>query len=281
MTELRKITFVDSGQTHGPITRLISPSDIGEQLKPFIFLDYFNAEIKPGFGFPMHPHSGIATLTWQPGTDVAYEDTTGQHGVLKAGGLEWMNAGGGAWHKASLLGSGHSTGFQLWVAMPHVVENGPSKGQYVAPEQVAEVAVNGGTVKVLLGSLTANGNAAISTIESHQDMNYFVVQLDSGAKWRYSPPMNHDVAFAVGFSGTPLVNDTALQHSLALLSSHGDIEVAAPNGPIQVLVGTAAKHKWDLVLGTSSVHTSADALAMGLQTISAIGAELRRAGRLA
>jgi redox-sensitive bicupin YhaK (pirin superfamily) len=280
MSVLRKILSVEGGHTHGPITRLVSPSDLGEQLKPFIFLDYFNAKIEPGFGFPMHPHSGIATLTWQPGTDVAYEDTTGQKGTLKAGGLEWMNAGGGAWHKASLLGSGHATGFQLWVAMPPGVENGPSRGQYVPPEDVAELIVPGGTVKVLLGSLQIDSDIATSSIESHQDMNYFVVQLKTGTLWKYAPPQKHDVAFAVGFSGAPTVNGQKLQHTLAILDSEGSIEIGAPDGPVQVLVGTAAKHNCDLVLGTSSVHTSELALAQGLSTIRTLGLELRKAGSL-
>jgi redox-sensitive bicupin YhaK (pirin superfamily) len=86
MNSTMNVVTTYSGSKHGPITRLISPNDLGERLKPFIFLDYFNARIEPGFGFPMHPHSGIATLTWQPDTDVEYEDTTGQKGVLKAGG---------------------------------------------------------------------------------------------------------------------------------------------------------------------------------------------------
>lgn len=63
MNSLRSISKRIYGRQHGPITRLISPNDVGELLKPFIFLDYFSAEITPGFGFPMHPHSGIATLT--------------------------------------------------------------------------------------------------------------------------------------------------------------------------------------------------------------------------
>ena len=68
MTDLRRITARLRGVQHGPISRLISPEGWGEQLKPFIFLDFFNANIEPGFGFAMHPHSGIATLTWQPGS---------------------------------------------------------------------------------------------------------------------------------------------------------------------------------------------------------------------
>ena len=58
-----------------------------------MFLEFFSADITPGYGFGRHPHSRIATLTWRPGCDVQYEDTTGQKGTLKAGGLEWMNAG--------------------------------------------------------------------------------------------------------------------------------------------------------------------------------------------
>ena len=33
------------GQRHGPITRLISPSELGRELKPFVFLDAVQAEV--------------------------------------------------------------------------------------------------------------------------------------------------------------------------------------------------------------------------------------------
>jgi len=35
------------GRTHGPVTRLMSPSDLGEILKPFVFLDLFDHEGAP------------------------------------------------------------------------------------------------------------------------------------------------------------------------------------------------------------------------------------------
>src|SRR5947209_16819224 len=44
-TRQRGIAFRTSGRKHGPITRLVSPSDIGELIKPFVFLDH--AEIAP------------------------------------------------------------------------------------------------------------------------------------------------------------------------------------------------------------------------------------------
>src|ERR1700728_3576847 len=59
----RQIVLRTRGHSHGRVTRLVSPGDIGELIKPFVFLDYFDADpaTAPKFGF--HPHSGIATLT--------------------------------------------------------------------------------------------------------------------------------------------------------------------------------------------------------------------------
>src|SRR5258705_13172875 len=60
---VRHITQRTRGRTHGPMTRLMSPSDFGQILKPFVFLDLFDHEGAP-FNGPLHPHSGIATLTY-------------------------------------------------------------------------------------------------------------------------------------------------------------------------------------------------------------------------
>src|SRR5260370_38709591 len=97
------------GQSHGPIPRLMSPSDFGRLLKPFVFLDLIDNQGKPFSGFGMHPHSGIATLTYVAEGSVRYEDTNGATGLLPGGGLEWMRAGGGAGEP------GRTRGFQLWI----------------------------------------------------------------------------------------------------------------------------------------------------------------------
>jgi hypothetical protein len=61
----RQIVHWTRGQRHGPITRLMSPSDLGQSLKPFVFLDLFDTEGTSFSGMGLHPHSGIATL-WAP-----------------------------------------------------------------------------------------------------------------------------------------------------------------------------------------------------------------------
>jgi len=262
------------GVKHGPITRLISPDGLGDRLKPFIFLDFFDADVTPGFGFGMHPHSGIATLTWQPGCDVQYRDTTGNDGILKAGGLEWMLAGGGAWHQGTLLTKGHATGFQLWVPLPPGVEDGPSFGLYIPPSDVGSLQIEGGQIKVFLGSVSTKSFLVTSPITSHQNMNYFSLFLEAGAQWTYETPVAHDVGFVFAFEGEALVNTEKTSKELIELRLPGPVLIAAQDQPVRVLCGSALKHDYPLMLGTSSVHTNETSLRHAVDRIRAIGNRL-------
>ena len=76
------------GQRHGPITRLMSPSDLGELLRPFVFLDHFDTASADATRMGLHPHSGIATVTWIMEGNISYEDTTGETGKVPQGGLQ-------------------------------------------------------------------------------------------------------------------------------------------------------------------------------------------------
>ena len=81
-TPARHIFRRTIGHSHGQITRLVSPSDLGQVIKPFVFLDYFDIDPKrsPAIGF--HPHSGIATLTLLLEGQISYEETSGTKGVI-------------------------------------------------------------------------------------------------------------------------------------------------------------------------------------------------------
>src|ERR1700724_3114561 len=98
----RKIVRRTRGSHHGPITRLMSPDDLGQLLKPFVFLDLFDMDTASFPGIGLHPHSGIATVTYLFEGSVRYEDTSGATGVLR----------------------GRSRGFQLRLALPPEQELG-------------------------------------------------------------------------------------------------------------------------------------------------------------
>ena len=181
----RAIVHRTRGQTHGPITRLVSPSDIGEFIKPFVFLDLFSipANAEPLFGW--HPHSGIATLTVVHEGATSYEETTGQKGVLSAGGVEWMRAGRGVWHTGASVGESNTQGFQLWIALPEQLEHAPSQSRYLSAEEVSAA----GGARVILGAYAGTS----SVIPAPEGINYLDVQLQAGERWSYRPPAGHDV----------------------------------------------------------------------------------------
>jgi redox-sensitive bicupin YhaK (pirin superfamily) len=230
----REIRATKAGR-NGPTTRIISPEEISDRLKPFLDLDYFNAAISPGAGFPPRQHSGEATLTWQPNADVHYRDRAGEDQILKAGGLEWMIPGPGASHQRRLVGEGLVAGFQLWVPAPP--EGGASSSQYIPPEEVPKYSAPGVEAKVFRGAL---GDGA-SPVVTHLDMNYFAVFLAKGAKWLYEPPPSHDVAFAFAFEGEPTISGGKTSQEILAFSDPGGIALEAPAGPCAVLIGSAAR----------------------------------------
>jgi redox-sensitive bicupin YhaK (pirin superfamily) len=275
-TEARAIVYRTRGSQHGPITRLMSPGDLGEFLKPFVFLDLFGFDTSGGRkGFGMHPHSGIATLTWLIDGDTRYEDTTGEQGVLPAGGVEWMRAGNGVWHDgAPAPGTQRVQGFQLWVALPASEENAPAQSIYLAPSQVPRE----GPARVLLG----RHGAAQSPIPAPAPINYLAVQLKDGEHWRYTPPAGHTVGWIAVDAGRLDAGggEPVAAGELAVFEESSAAIGFVAHGDTSFVLGSAAKHPHDLVMGHYSVHTSKAALEQGEAEIRRIGARLREEGRL-
>ena len=267
----RAIVKRTRGREQGFATRLMSPSDFGEILKPFVFLDFFDHEGAP-FTAGLHPHSGIATLTYIAEGSVSYVDPDNIKGTVPKGGVEWMLAGRGMWHGGGLDKAGRTRGFQLWIALPPELELGPATSAYLAPEDVPE----DGPARVLPG----NYGSASSPIASPAPINYLAVRLRAGARWRYEPPTSHTVLWAAIASGTVSVPDKLGQGDLAAFEpSSKSVEFEAQTDT-EFVLGSAVPHKHDLVLGSHSVHTSPAALRAAQAHISAIGARLVQEGRL-
>ena len=263
----RRIVFRTRGRAHGGITRLASPSDLGDLIKPFVFLDHAVVVPtgKPMFG--MHPHSGIATLTTVLSGAISYQDTTGKHGELHAGGLEWMKAGNGVWHDGDVLPGEAVRLFQLWVALPPAQENSSAESQYISPSQVQR----DGPVRVILG----RHGSATSDIRAPEGINYFHVQLSAGESWRYVPPAGHNVSWLAIDKGRLHASEPIEAGELAVFeeSDGAPIELQAEDAT-SFVIGSAIKHPYPLVLGHYSVHTNADALARGEAEIRRIGRDL-------
>jgi redox-sensitive bicupin YhaK (pirin superfamily) len=269
---LSRIAKRTRGQSHGPITRLMSPSDFGRRLKPFVFLDLFDNQGKPFSRFGLHPHSGIATLTYIAEGSVRYEDTNGATGLLPAGGIEWMRAGGGVWHGGGAGEPGRTRGFQLWLALPPELELGTSESVYLAPEAIPR----DGRARILVGSY----GTATSSIKAPSPMNYLAVRLKAGERWSYQPPAEHTVMWTAVGMGSVLVPDELQQGELVAFTPSGTAIDFEAQSDAEFVLGSAVPHDYDLVLGSHSVHTSSGALQEAQARISAIQTSLIQQGRL-
>jgi redox-sensitive bicupin YhaK (pirin superfamily) len=264
------------GSTHGPITRLVSPSDLGQVLKPFIFLDRFEVPAggqPPQFG--MHPHSGIATLTYLMSGRACYEDTTGEHGArgtLPTGGVEWMMAGGGVWHTGAPINSERVLGFQLWVAMLPELELATAHSIYLGPESVPRV----GPARVLLGSY----GGQTSLIPAPSDITYLGVHLRAGETWRFEPPAGHTVAWVAVGEGALVAPATLHTGDMVAFDESGHAVIFEAQTDTSFVLGSGVLHPHDLFMGPYSVHTSAQALRQGQAGIRERAQLLRQQGRI-
>lgn len=265
----RKLAFRTAGGTRGAITRLVSPGDAGELIKPFVFLDRF--EMHPGRGgkMGMHPHSGIATVTVMLDGALAYSETTGSQGVLRAGGIEWMSAGGGVWHDGGPVDGERALGFQLWLALPPEDENGPCESRYLDATQVPVV----GPARVIIGRY---GDAA-SLLQPRASINYLHVKLQDGERWTYTPPAGHTVTWVAPATGALRSGRTTIGREVGIFEEGEDTIEFVAEGDTEFVLGSAVKHPHDLVTGYYSVHTNAAALEQGENEIQRIGKQLRDA----
>jgi len=266
----RAIRYRTTGSGHGAIVRLMSPSDLGHLIKPFVFLDLFEGESSFINGMPLHPHSGIATVTVITEGNLRFEDADSGTGMIDYGGVEWMRAGGGVWHgkEMSVGTSKRIQGFQLWVALPPALENASVDSQYLESGAMPQT----GPARLILGTY----QGVQSPVRAPAGMNYLLVTLPAGESWTYVPPKGHEslwLSVSRGVLGAPEVVMTG--EMVVFEPGSGSVTLKAGHSDTVFVIGSAEPHPYDLSLGNYSVHTNPQALRAGEAKIAEIGARLR------
>jgi hypothetical protein len=111
-------------------------------------------------------------------------------------------------------------------------------------------------------------------------MTYLAVSLGAGERWTYHPPREHTLAWVAVHEGVLRTSSAIPSGEIAIFEpSEESIDFVA-EGKTGFVLGSAAKHPHDLVLGNYSVHTSTEALRVGEAEIRRIGQQLRSNGTL-
>lgn len=188
------------------LNRLIAGRQL-DWLDPFLLLDHFGSDDPTDYlkGFPMHPHRGIETVTYLLEGEVDHRDTTGSAGTIKAGGVQWMTAGGGLLHEEMPRKvAGRLDGFQLWVNLPARLKMSRPCYQEFDASQIPTVRRDDGTtIKVIAGE-TDGVRGAVGEIAMQP--TYLDVELAPGARVEQPVPRGH-AAFAYVFRGDARIGE--------------------------------------------------------------------------
>lgn len=146
------------------MTRIIGTPNLPD-LDPFLMLDVFKTENPDDYiaGFPPHPHRGFETVTYMLQGHMRHEDSLGNKGLLKPGGIQWMTAGRGIIHsEMPEQVEGAMQGFQLWVNLPgHAKMQVPSYQDFEPEDIPVETLENGTQIRAITGQTESGMTGAV------------------------------------------------------------------------------------------------------------------------
>lgn len=204
---MKKLAFIKrSNGSHWvgdgfPVKSIFSYHDIGEEMSPFLLMDYAGpADFPPTtqrLGVGQHPHRGFETVTIVYEGGVSHRDSSGGGGTIGPGDVQWMTAASGLVHEEY-----HSPEFaekggafemiQLWVNLPAKDKMSAPGYQGITADQIPEVALPGqaGTVRVIAGHYgNVNGPA-----RTFSPMNVWDVRLKAGHHAVFDLPADQTTA---------------------------------------------------------------------------------------
>lgn len=229
-----------NNQTHWvgdgfPVRTLFSYSTMGEQLSPFLMLDYASPTAFPpskqAKGVGSHPHRGFETVTIVFEGELAHKDSAGNGGTIGPGDVQWMTAGAGILHEEM-----HSEHFtqqggmlsmaQLWVNLPAQQKMTPPGYQAIQHEAIPNVHLNGenGTIRVIAGSYAGLTGPA----KTHTAMQVLDLRIKKGSVITMPAPHQWSTALVILSGQVEIEKTTAGDASLIVFSHVGeDIEFLA------------------------------------------------------
>lgn len=214
---------------------------------PIMLLDHMPArDIAPGEipdpdGSFAHPHRGIATFTYVLEGALAHADSSGGHGTITAGGVQWMKAGNGIVHDEMIpaglrKNGGRLHSFQFWINLPARNKAEPADYMPVPAEELPIVALPGGRahLKVLLGAYAGS----TSPIPTFADEFIWHVRVEPTGSAHVALPSGLKVAGFLPVQGATVSGAEVAAHQTFVLGDEGaEIEIANPSAdPLDLLL---------------------------------------------
>ena len=187
-----------------PVRSLFTYDGLGQQLSPFLLLDYAGpAEFAPALrprGVGEHPHRGFETVTIVYEGEVAHRDSAGNGGLIGPGDVQWMTAAAGILHEefhspAYTRRGGPFEMVQLWVNLPAKHKMSAPRYQTLLDAGIPRIAIaeGEGSVRVIAGEFAGRQGPAAT----FSPLNVWDVRLKGGHAVTLPVPDGHNAALAV------------------------------------------------------------------------------------
>ncbi len=202
---------------------------------PFLMLDSFGTDSTVrGPGFPWHPHRGIITISYMVTGEIEHEDSMGNHGMIGAGGVQWMKAASGIVHQEMPHpGKQGIRGLQFWLNLSSEEKmSDPDYGDIPASQIPIVSPVSGVKVAILAGKqFDYTGPMHFSRTEP--EMIVVTLEPDSVINLPANSQKNF---FVVGISGNAIIGDKKIAPHTANLLSPGDTVTISSKEKSQVML---------------------------------------------
>ncbi len=217
----------------GFVVRRPFPTAEIDNLDPFLLLDEMGpTDYGPGeaIGAPDHPHRGFETVTYLLDGAMEHRDSTGAHGVIKPGAVQWMTAGAGVVHSEMptpdiMARGGRAHGFQIWVNLRTEDKMIPPRYQgFEASELTHTELQHGGRLRVIAGTI----GGLTGPVDTTSPATYGHASLAPGDQIDWDVPPGH-TAFVYVFSGAATVNGTDAEDGQLVLVSRDEGGVTVAN----------------------------------------------------
>lgn len=172
------------------------PSSTLDQASPFLLLHHFGPFNTEAGRAPMevgaHPHRGFEPVTFMFEGAMEHKDSRGNHGIVEAGGVQWMTAGMGIIHsemppQSFVEKGGKFEGIQLWVNLPASKKMMQPAYQQFPATELASVKGSNWTLNVVAGNFLSTKGPATTQTPVGAAMLYF----EAGEEFSIDLPQGH------------------------------------------------------------------------------------------
>ncbi len=265
----RKIKEIIKSDTSGAISAYID-GELAQKLAPFVLFDAVHVKTDSTWGFDWHPHSGVATLTYIYGAELHHQDTSSGKGVIATGGMQWMQAGNGIWHKEFYEAiDGKVDAHQLWVQLPPQIEDEPAS--YI-DINANDIPIVDKKVKVITGEY----KGVKANISLPVEVTYLDIELSSGEEIEINLPQDQTRTIVFPRNGELKIEDQKIQNQeFAVLEENGSVLKIKALDDSNFIIASTAPSSYSFVASRGQIHTNQESLNKAKENISKLQSKIK------